>query len=52
MEKYGYMYDKLVSDIEQFTSPSTTLKTTENPYSMIGFAILLFILLIWILIKT
>jgi hypothetical protein len=51
MEKYGYMYDKLLRDVEQYT-PKSNLKTEESPYWMIGAGVIAFVILIWILLKT
>jgi len=51
MEKYGYMYDKLARDIQQF-SPQQHLKTDENPYLMYALGVIAICVLIWILLKT
>lgn len=51
MEKYGYMYDKLATEAEQFI-PRPSLKTEESQGWMIGIGGIAFILLFWILFKT
>jgi len=51
MEKYGYMYDKLAKDMEQFVS-KPSLKTEESPYLMTGMGVVALMILIWIIVKT